>query len=197
MIDPKERCRYCFGYEERIQASHICENCQRQGPLLDCVGAAFDYQGPAATLIRQMKYADQPHLAKGAAAYMTAQFVALKWPFPDLIVPVPMAWSRHLERGFNQSELIAIELAAILGCPLEPLLQRKSGEYSQAGLTKRQRTAFEGSLITCKPHREARNKTLLLIDDVLTTGTTLRRCAEALLALQPKKIYGLVFCRAV
>ena len=68
-----------------------------------CIAAAFDYVGPAASLVKKLKYGNQPYLVKGMAGYLVAQFNELQWPFPDAIIPVPLSFSHWLERGYNQS----------------------------------------------------------------------------------------------
>jgi ComF family protein len=143
-----------------------------------------------------MKYAQQPYLAKGAAAFMVAQWANLEWPMPDIVVPVPMSFTHWLERGYNQSELLAKEIATLLDRPMVNALGRKSGDYSQAGLSISQRRSLEGSRFYLRSNQLLYDKTILLIDDVITSGTTLNRCAEALMEGHPGVVYGLSFCKA-
>lgn len=82
LIDPKERCRYCFGYKNDNETK-TCSLCAQTPPPWNRGAAAFDYEGAAATLITSMKYGNQAYLSKGAAALMASQFHALNWPFPD------------------------------------------------------------------------------------------------------------------
>jgi predicted amidophosphoribosyltransferase len=82
-------------------------------------------------------------------------------------------------------------------CPVIPALRRRSGDYSQAGLNQAQRLQLTGSNFELKKGHQFHDKKILLIDDVLTTGSTLRKCAEQLYATYPSNIYGLTFCRAI
>jgi len=196
LIDHKERCPYCFTSNYN-PGSELCPACRRLDPILHGMAAAFDYVGPAATLIRKLKYSDQPYLAKGVGAYLAAQFLELQWPWPDRIIPVPISLTHRLDRGYNQSLLLAQSMAEILDAPIQEPLIRKSGDFSQAGLNYKQRMNLKATTFILKKEQHLHDKCLLLIDDVMTTGSTLRRCAEALQEECPASIYGLTVCRAV
>lgn len=196
LIDPSERCPYCFSSSYCIE-NKVCGDCRKRHPIFNGLAASFDYVGPAATLIRKLKYSDQVYLAKGCGAYLAAQFLRLDWPMPDVIVPVPIAFTHWLERGYNQSLLIAESLSTLLNCPVQDALWRKSGDYSQAGLSLAQRRKLEGNNIYLRKNQKLQDKTILLIDDVMTSGSTMRKCAEALLSDCPMNIYGLAVCRAI
>lgn len=196
LIEPRERCPHCFS-GQYCPSQRLCAECLRKPPLLNGLAAAFDYVGPAACLVRKMKYSHQPYLAQGCGAYLTAQLLELGWPMPDILIPVPIAFTHWLERGYNQSLCLAQSVSKILERPVQEALKRKSGDYSQAGLNRKQRMELEGNLFHLKKQQKLADKCLLLIDDVMTTGSTLRRCAEALQEECPSAIYGLTVCRAM
>lgn len=196
LINPAERCPQCFS-ANYCSNKRLCNECLQRAPILDGIAAAFDYVGPAASLVRKLKYANQPYLAKGCAAYLAAQFLQLNWPMPDVIVPVPISLTHLLERGYNQSMQLSLHLAEILQVPVQEALGRKSGDYSQAGLTRRQRCQLGGTCFKMKSGQHIQDKCVLLIDDVTTTGSTMRKCAEAMVEAYPAKIYGLTVCRAL
>lgn len=195
MIRAEDRCHFCFALVENVQPP-ICAKCKQTPSLFTRMGSAFDYMGPASTLVSKLKYSNMPYLAKGMGAYMAAQIVLLNWPLPDVIIPAPIMKTHLFVRGYNQSELLAHSLAAILGCPVQKALSRRSGDYSQAGLSKSQRLQL-GNSIQLKPHQNLHDKCILLIDDVLTTGSTMKKCAQALMEDYPRNIYGLTFSRAM
>lgn len=195
-IDPLERCPYCFSADFYLEKK-VCPECFRCTPLLNRIAAAFDYIGPAADLVKEMKYGNRPYLAKGAAAYMAAQFYRLDWPTPDYIIPVPLPLTRWIQRGYNQSHLLAESLSKFLNRPLLNGLHRICGDFSQAGLSREQRMALSPSSFRFTKKVNLEDKCLLLVDDVMTTGSTLRCCAEILLEECPKSIYGLTVCRAI
>lgn len=197
LIDPLERCPICFSPQEaRIKA--ICKSCQQTPhPLRQCA-SVFEYLGPAASLVKKMKYSNQPYLAKGLAGYLAAQFLRLEWPLPDIIVPVPISFTHWVDRGYNQSLLLAHELSLILEVPMKEALTRRSGDYSQAGLTRAQREQLKADCFQLKQREPLAlsDKNLLLVDDVMTTGTTLRHCAQVLMEGFPTSVSALTVCRA-
>ena len=196
LIDPHERCPHCFSSQFCVE-KRLCPECLRKPPMLNGIGAAFDYAGPAACLIRKLKYADLSYLADGCGAYLAAQFLQLGWPMPDVLIPIPIAMTHWIERGYNQSLLLAQSLSKILDRPVQEALIRKSGDYSQAGLSRKQRLELDGNLFHLKKSQNLADKNILLIDDVMTTGSTLRKCAESLQEECPSTIYGLAVCRAI
>lgn len=197
LINPDQRCPYCFSFDFDPSIESCCRDCRNKNHSLHRMASAFDYEGPAATLIKQMKYHGQTYLAEGAGAFLVAQFVRLNWPLPDLIIPMPMATLRRIERGFNQSQLLADEVARILDRPLLDILRRKSGDFSQAGLNYDQRLQLRDDAFRVKTKENLKDKIILLIDDVMTTGSTLTRCGDAIMAHYPAQVYGLTVCRAI
>lgn len=195
LIDPSDRCLFCFKENEMAKLS-ACLECRRHPPVLHRLAAACDELGPARTLLTHLRSGNRPSLAKGAGALMAAQFLQLKWPFPDLIVPVPLDWVHRWERGYNQSLLLAEEVGAILQRPVVPLLKRRLGGYSQTLLSYAERASLQNPFYL-KSGSSIQGKTVLLIDDTLSTGATLSCCAEILLDEAPQAVYGLVFCRGM
>lgn len=194
-IHPDERCGTCFSTKKNNHLNH-CPYCIRHPSLFFQIGAAFDYFGPAATLIKKLKYHNQPHLAKGIGAFLVAQWAHLDWPLPDALVPVPLSFAHQIERGFNQSALLAQEMARILNIPVWDILKRKGGDFSQAGLTVDQRLELQRDSFRLTNQFSIENKTLLVIDDVMTSGATLARCAESLMKGNPSCLYALTACKA-
>ena len=198
IIEAQERCPTCFTADFNPKEQSCCHRCREKPPVTDRVAAAFDYEGPAVTLVTQLKYGGHQHLAKGMGAYMAAQFVRLDWPMPDCIIPMPISRLRRMERGFNQSYLIAEALSLILQVPVRDVLKRRSGDYSQAGLNYHQRLQLmQDEAIYVKEGTKLHDQNVLLIDDVMTTGRSLQCSAKALFEAYPKEIYALTFCRAV
>lgn len=197
LIDPSTRCPYCFTSEIDNENQSCCLECRKKPQIMRRIAAAFDYEGPAATLIKQLKYGGKPYLAEGAGAFLIAQFMRLEWPFPDIIVPMPMAPLRKFDRGYNQSVLLAEAVGQLLNRPVLDILKRSSGDFSQAGLSYKQRMELSDHVITLKPTDQLRDKCLLLIDDVVTTGSSLQRCAQALAGGFPESIYALTVCRTL
>lgn len=196
LISFQERCPTCFN-ELPDSLSSLCQECLHD-PLLYCrLAAAFDYEGPAVTLVKQLKYGNQPYLARGMAAFLMTQFDRLQWPLPDALIPVPLSFMHQLERGYNQSALLAEEMGKLLQCPVWDVLKRCSGDYSQAALTLAQRKNLDGKHFYLKSTSSLEGKVLCVIDDVMTSGSTLRCCADILTTAHPAALYALTFCRTI
>ncbi|GHT90094.1 hypothetical protein FACS1894113_5610 [Alphaproteobacteria bacterium] len=108
----------------------------------------------------------------------------------DFIIPVPSFWTRTLRRGFNPADIIAIELSKNLNIPLDlkALKRIRKTEY-QKNKTKVEREKNIENAFLCEGN--IRGKKILLIDDVMTTGTTLNECAKALKMAGASVVVGL------
>ena len=107
----------------------------------------------------------------------------------DVVIPVPLHWTRRWRRGFNQSELLAQALAARLGvkCP-RGWLFRARPTPPQTRQTPPQRRENVRGAFRVRAETELRGKTVLLVDDVMTTGSTVHEAARALRTAQPARI---------
>jgi len=192
VIDPRERCEYCF---EESPTNTICRRCLEFPLFYSAVASVFDYEGPPASLIKKMKYEDQPYLARGAGSFLFTQWLSLNWPLPDMIIPVPQTLVRWFERGYNQSELLAEELGKLLGAKICQPMRRLHGDFSQANLNLGQRQQLRDGCFVMKKGFCVKDKVILVVDDVLTSGATLRQCALTLARGYPARMYALTLCR--
>jgi ComF family protein len=120
---------------------------------------------------------------------------SLQWRI-DSVVPVPLGRDRQNERGYNQSALIARPLSMAMGLAYEPgALSRSRPTKSQVGLTRAAR--YENVRDAFRADgRKISGRTILLVDDVATTGATLSSCAEALLASGATDVFAITVARA-
>jgi ComF family protein len=190
LIDPFSRCPYCFSENE---GKRPCLDCIQKKKWQIKMASSLDYLGPVSTLIKKLKYGYMPYLAKLGAAFMLLQLERLKWPLPDIIVPVP---SRHWFYGTNHAYLLGSFLAHSIKRPCINLIKRKAGDLSQARLSKRQREELPQKSFRLKKNAKIEDQIILLVDDVITTGTTIRHCAEALADGFPAKLYALSLARS-
>ncbi|MBR4040543.1 MAG: ComF family protein [Clostridia bacterium] len=157
------------------------EELEKQGVLpvphgIRYIHAAFVYEGQARMLIRRLKYES----VRRAALALAQQMVFLPSDEEEIIVPVPTDKGRERKRGFNQSSVLARHIGNTLGMQVTEALVRVDVRRPQTGLTGRER---EKNLVGCMAASEAvSGKRVLLVDDVCTTGATLREAARALLA---------------
>lgn len=125
---------------------------------------------------------------------IVADFLKAKGNYQfDCIVPVPLSKKRKLIRGYNQSEIIAQHISQELGWQLNATgLVRKIHTHSQVGLNSQQRLKNVRNIFEVKNKIDFKNKKILLVDDVITTGATMRECAKVLKQAGAKEIYGIV-----
>ena len=150
--------------------------------------SAYYFELPVSTLIKAFKYKSVTALADWMADEM---ILSLKGERDfDVITFVPMHFLRRINRGFNQSEILAHLISEKLGIPLRPLLTRKRFTRKQATLKghKRRKNLINAFDIKDK---DIKNLHILLIDDVRTTGTTIISCAKVLMDHGAEKVSAL------
>ena len=196
-----ERCRFCgkvirlnTEYCEECRdtvhviGSPVCNFCGSEKKLCTCkkakrfydgVTAPYYYEGPAAKCIKRLKFNEK---LKNADFLADKMYSALKNNCEaakfDLLCCVPMSAHERKSRGYNQSELIAKALSKRMGIPFEKeMLKKIYDTKSQRTLSSHERS---GNLIGVFESEDATGKTVLLCDDVKTTGASLNECAKML-----------------
>jgi ComF family protein len=190
-------CSGCLKHPEPIQPEFYCRT--RRTPFLnkypldesgqcalcrlgvngfDEVYSAGAYEGALRKLIHLFKFDGVQPLASPLGAFLK-RILPREQRF-DAIVPMPLHWRRRWQRGFNQSELLAREIARDWKIPVKKAVYRKRATVPQAGLTSAQRRKnVQGAFETNKKMR-LDGLHVMLVDDVLTTGATASACARAL-----------------
>ncbi len=159
----------------------LCPNCDGRRWHLSVIVAACRYEGIVRELIQRFKYGrDQSLICLLGDLLVTAlEDPRIKGKEFDVIVPVPLHSLREREREFNQSELLASRLAKKLGIPVIRALKRTRATAPQAGFDRTRRMEnLEGAFALKRAIPS--DATILLVDDVTTTGTTLDACAAIL-----------------
>jgi ComF family protein len=143
-----------------------------------------------------MKYRRNIGFGESIAMQMADFVGSLHWP-TELLIPVPLGKKRLKERGYNQVALVARPLAYQLGLSYEPDALRKARETrSQVGLSVSQRSENVQDAYQADA-RIVKGKSVLIMDDVATTGSTLSACTAALLSAGAKEVYVLTIARAL
>jgi len=168
-------------------------------PVFGRARAVAEYDGTASLLVHRLKYNDRLELAR-ALGPMMARAGAELLETADVIVPVPLHRWRLWRRRFNQAMALASAISARSGIPCDPfLLTRVKHTQRQVGLTKAQRRENLQGAFRVSGHAKARlrGKRVLLVDDVLTTGSTANAASRALLRGGAASVDVLAFARVV
>ena len=153
--------------------------------------ATGEHQGVLQNAVQAFKYDDARELAMPLADRLVEALQILNWPI-NAVVPVPLYADRQAERGYNQSELLCQHLALETGIPALPTVLRRIRKTSQQALLSEadRRENVRGAFAASA---DVMGLSILLVDDVATSGSTLRECAKAL----RKQGAGLIFGIAV
>jgi len=168
-------------------------------PVFGRARAVAEYDGTASLLVHRLKYNDRLELARAMGAMMTRAGAELLAD-ADVIVPVPLHRWRLWRRRFNQAMALARTVSSGSGVPCDPfLLARVKRTRRQVGLTKAQRQEnLQGAFrVPSEAKARLKGKRVLLIDDVLTTGSTANAAARALLRAGAAAVDILAFARVV
>ena len=173
-----------------------CQSCGIEEFNLNQSRACFKYSEPLESVIKQYKYSGLHALAEPLGNLM-----AQKWPawtqFPDMIVPVPLHIRRLRSRGFNQAELLANQIEAIVGIEVNNhILRRERRTRPQVDLNPKERKKNVYRAFSAESYA-IRGKRILLIDDVFTTGATLISAAGTLLEAGADSVSAYCLARAV
>ena len=172
----------------------LCRECRAGHVPLTLSRAAALHTAPLREAIHTLKYQDRPQLAQPLGRYLVAAFQQAPWTTLassiDAVVPAPLHVERLQERGYNQSELLAAALCHACSLDLQPgWLARVRATRQQVGLTADERMQNVAGAFAADP--AVNGRTLLVVDDVYTTGATLHACAEAALAAGAPSVFAL------
>lgn len=186
-------CEKCGLPDTRMK---LCRQCQSTPPPYRALRAwaAFDF--PVRQALHKLKYRRDMGLGDALAAPLAEFAKSLAWPL-DLVIPIPLGKKRRQERGYNQVDLIARPFSLALGLDYKPAaLIRKRETVSQVGLSAAERRVNMQNVFLADASL-VRGKTVLVIDDVSTTGSTLSSSADALYQSGARDVYALTVARAL
>ncbi len=176
--------------------SIICSDCGAARPRFRVLRSWSVFEGPVRSVLHRLKYRRDIGLAEALTPQLAEFLETLHWPV-EVVVPVPLGRQRLAERGYNQAGLIARPLAMAMRIDYSAdVLVRSRETPSQVGLTRVQRQqnvldAFRAA------SRRVRDRSVLLMDDVATTGSTLSSCAEALYTAGARDVFAFTVSRAL
>ncbi len=179
-----------------------CQNCRDCEPEFARAVSFGGYEGGLRGLVHLLKYERVIPVAPvlgGMLASAIADLLPGCGDATPLIVPVPLHKSKRSERGFNQAELIARAAVKRLPQPVQiasGVLVRQRATISQVGLSREQRIANVSDAFRVRDRRRVQGRTVIVVDDVMTTGTTLSECARVLKQAGAEQVWAATVARA-
>jgi ComF family protein len=189
------RCGLPFEFD--LGESVLCGDCAREAPRFDRARAALRYDAASRQLILGFKHGDRLHMAPAFGQWLRRAGSDLIRE-ADLAVPVPLHWTRLFARRYNQAAVLAHALHAAGGPPVIPdVLIRTRRTPSQGKGNRESRHRNVAGAFALRHGRNVKDRRILLIDDVLTTGATVGECARVLRRAGALKIDVLTLARVV
>jgi ComF family protein len=192
-------CGLPFIFDDGLYSSNesLCDHCNKSLPAYDKARCLFVYSDVIKKPILSLKHYDNTQYAKTFAKLMARMQTDLCQAV-DLIVPIPLHWKRLILRQYNQAALIAKHLGNILEKPVDyKSLIRFTNTKSQGHQSRKNRQTNVENAFQLKEQVVFKDKNILLIDDVMTTGSTLHEAAKVIKLAKPKGIYCLSIARSV
>lgn len=178
-----EKCKYCGVGKDRCS----CKNAKMK---YDGICAPFYYEKTIETAIRRYKFADKPYiakvLAKDAAEAVRSDFADTEFDFIDFI---PFSKNQSKKRKYNPAAEIAREMSKILGIPIQNVLTKPFETETQHISGAFYRKGNVAGAYDISENIDLQGKTVLLVDDIKTTGSTLNECARVLKIAGADKVY--------
>lgn len=200
ILYPSKACCYVCNSESVVGDDNLCDSCRSQLRLCVNPPAPYSLDGISIGLMYSEQIRIPMHMFKYSSHREYAAFFAQYMSIPDdweidIICPVPLHILKEMKRSYNQSELIARQISAIYQLPYcRDLLDRVKYTSSQTKLSPIQRKKNVRNVF--RAAKECKGLSVLLVDDVYTTGATLVSCAEELRKKGAAKVYAICACKA-
>ena len=191
------RCEICSQPYRGDVPTFTCPNCHDEAFHFDCAVAVVRSSGVVREMVHRLKYGKELWLGRILAGWMKEGLDDPRlqnWK-PDALVPVPLHPRKLREREFNQAEILCDELSRTCGTRIFSALERRRYTTTQTRLDRRGRRQNLRDAFIPGKNSDVTNMNLLLVDDVLTTGSTLDACAAVLLESGARSVRALTAAR--
>ena len=177
-----------------LPEGYCCGECRRQAPPTTGVLSVWSYQPPIDAVLAGLKFQRLDYLGAHIGREL-AEVVRRRLEGDEVVVPIPLHWRRYVGRGYNQAAMIARPLAKALELPLRQPLGRSRSTPAQSTLPRVARQANLLGAFKVRRPGSVRGRHVLVVDDVITTGATLRAAAACLLEAGAEAVTGLSAAR--
>ncbi len=191
-------CSKCSKPIDFSSSTNLCPDCSSYENHFEMSKSPFIYEGIIKNGIYNFKYYNKPYFYKFFGNCLIHYMTSIDYINFDYILSVPLHKSKMQKRGYNQSELLARYIAKKLSIPFVDALKRNKQTLKQSEQTKQERkknlkNAF--SIKQSKKNERIKKRTVLLVDDVYTTGSTADECSKALVDYGVEKVYVITIAR--
>lgn len=180
-LSEKALCRSCLNRLDHFILPPKESYRRKKSGSIDEFFSVYEYRGDLKNLLARFKFYHQPWLVKCLREPLLKFLLAVKLETRyDALAPIPMTLSRFVERHYNPAAVIAKEMSYLSGIPVVPLLKKIRATPSQHDLSGEERKTNLRGCFEVKNKRVAKGLNVLLIDDILTTGSTAQEAGRAL-----------------
>lgn len=174
----------------------VCEDCSDQTVHFTDAAAWAVYGGALREAIHSLKYKNDMGLGDYFAQYLIDLLKKKNWSF-DLVIPVPLSAQRKKERSYNQSALLSRPVARFFNCEhSSTTLSRVRDTGTQVRRNRAERDLSLRDAFSANPAK-LKGRSVLLVDDIITTGATINHCSDALLQAGVDRVYALALAKTV
>ena len=193
-------CRCCGRDVPDLRGDFLCDDCRGEdAPAFDRAASALRFEGEARQAVLDFKFKSHFWLRGDFVDWLEGVArVRFHCEEVDAVVPVPLTWRRWLVRGYNQSAILAAALAKRLSKPCRRFALMRLGQpLRQSSLEEADRRRNVKGTFAVRSPESVAGKTIMVLDDIMTTGATLSECAKVLKVAGAKRVWCVSLCRSV
>jgi len=193
-------CRICGRSVEALDHEYLCTDCSGEfKPHFDRAASALRFEGLGREMVNGFKFKRELHLRDDFVDWMEAAArVRFDVAAIDVVLPMPITWAHRWDRGYNQSDTLARVLAARFDRRYDRRVLRRTGNPKrQSTLTEEDRRENVKGTIAVRRPEWVRGRTVLVVDDIMTTGSTLSECARVLKIAGASRVWCLTLARSI
>ena len=192
-------CRRCGRAAAQLSGEYLCEDCRETKPAFDRAASALSFESDAREIINNSKVRNHFWMREDLVDWLEAVTrVRFRTEEIDIVIPMPSTFWHRLDRGYNQCEYIGRGLAKRLGKPCERrALKRKGTPKRQGGLSGTERLVNVIGTFAVRKPEVVKGRTVLVVDDIMTTGSTLSECAAELKRAGAGRVWCVTLARSL